>query len=66
MADAFKDLNVDARSAEQGGPNHCFYVEHKDGPTVIRDEDGELPYPEDEHYNVDGKTLQVCGFFSTL
>lgn len=58
-ADAFKTLRVDLRSARQGGPNHCFYVEHKDGPTILRDEDGELPFPEEQFYDVDGKTLQV-------
>lgn len=59
MADAFKDLNVDPRSAGQGGPNRCFYVEHKDGPAVARDEDGELPWPEEQVYDIDGKMLQV-------
>lgn len=59
MVDAFKDLKVDPRSAGQGGPNHCFYVEHMNGPTVVRDEDGELPFPEDQHYSADGRNFQV-------
>jgi len=59
MADAFRDLGVDSRSALEGGPNHCFYVEHMDGPTVLRDEDGELPFHEDQYYPVDNKKLQV-------
>ena len=61
MANAFKDLDVDPRSAGTGGPNHCFYVEHKDGPTVIRDENGELPFEEDQYYMADNKKYQVSG-----
>ena len=60
MKDAFKDLNVDTRSAGQGGPNHCFYIEHQNGPTVVRDKDGELPFAEDQYYVADNKKYQVC------
>ncbi|KAJ4347557.1 Mitochondrial import inner membrane translocase subunit tim8 [Ascochyta clinopodiicola] len=66
MGDAFKDLQVDPRSAGNGGPNHCFYVEHMNGPTVIRDEDGELPFEEDQHYNVDGKDYQVTQAYAKI
>lgn len=59
MADAFKDLKVDPRSAGDGGPNHCFFVEHMNGDVVIRNEDGELPFPEDQRYNADGKKYQA-------
>ena len=62
MKDAFKDLNVDTRSAGQGGPNHCFYIEHQNGPTVVRDKDGELPFAEDQYYVADNKKYQVCWF----
>lgn len=61
MGDAFKGINVDPRPAGQGGPNHCFYIEHMNGPTVFRDEDGELPFEEDQYYPVEGKKLRVCG-----
>ncbi|KZM28694.1 Mitochondrial import inner membrane translocase subunit tim8 [Ascochyta rabiei] len=66
MADAFKDLNVDPRSAGSGGPNHCFYVEHMNGPAVTRDEDGELPFEEDQHYLVDGKDYQVTQAYAKI
>jgi hypothetical protein len=66
MANAFKDLNVDPRSAGTGGPNHCFYVELEDGPTVIRDEDGELPFEEDQYYMADDKKYQVSGGWSSI
>ncbi|KAF3046022.1 hypothetical protein E8E12_010385 [Didymella heteroderae] len=59
VGDAFKALNVDARPAGQGGPNHCFYVEHMNGPTVIPDEDGEMPFEEDQYYEADGKKYRV-------
>jgi hypothetical protein len=59
MSAAFSALKVDARSAGQGGPNHCFYTEHMNGPTVIRDEDGDLPFEEDQHYIVNGRDYQV-------
>lgn len=62
VGEAFKDIKVDPRPAGQGGPNHCFYVEHMNGPTVIRDEDGELPFEEDQYYPVDGKNYRVCDY----
>lgn len=60
VGDAFKALNVDPRSKGQGGPNQCFYLEHMNGPTVIRDENGELPFEEEQHYKADGKDYRVC------
>lgn len=60
LGDAFTDIGVDARSSAQGGPNHCFYITHSDGPTVHRDEDGELPFHDGQYYPVDGKDLRVC------
>ncbi|KAF3046600.1 hypothetical protein E8E12_011154 [Didymella heteroderae] len=51
----FKGLNIDGRSAEMGGPNHCFYIEHKDCPTVKRNKDGSLAVEVDQKYNVEGK-----------
>lgn len=60
MTDTFKEIGVDTRSAGQGGPNHCFYVTHNDGPIVHRNEDGELPYHDEQYYPVDGKDYRVC------
>ncbi|KAJ4373529.1 Mitochondrial import inner membrane translocase subunit tim8 [Didymella sp. IMI 355093] len=59
VGDAFKEIKVDPRPAGQGGPNHCFYVEHMNGPTVIPDEDGEIPFEEDQYYYADGKKYRV-------
>lgn len=60
LGDAFRAINVDSRSAGKGGPNHCFYVEHMNGPTVIPDEDGEIPEVEDQYYMAEGNKYQVC------
>ncbi|KAF1928402.1 uncharacterized protein M421DRAFT_160407 [Didymella exigua CBS 183.55] len=59
VGDAFRDLHIDPRPAGHGGPNHCFYVEHMNGPTVILDDDGELPFEEDQYYPADGKKYRV-------
>jgi hypothetical protein len=56
---AFREIRVDPRPVGQGGPNHCFYVEHMNGPTVIPDEDGEIPFEEDQYYPTDGKKYRV-------
>ena len=39
----FKGLNVNGKSAEMSGPNHCFYLEHKNGPTIKKNNDGSIP-----------------------
>jgi len=59
MADTFEELGVDPRSALGGGPNHCYYVEHNDGPLVHRNENGELPNHDEQYYNVDSKKPRV-------
>jgi hypothetical protein len=57
---AFEALGLDWRSADQGGPNHCFYVQHANGPAVILDEETHLmPEPRDQRYEVDGTLYKV-------
>ncbi|KAH3950585.1 hypothetical protein HBI56_204730 [Parastagonospora nodorum] len=34
MRPAFRDLNIDMRPVEHGGPNHCFSVQHRAGPSI--------------------------------
>lgn len=63
LGDAFRAINVDPRSAGKGGPNTCFYVEHMNGPTVILDEDNEMPFAEDQYYMADGNKYRVCNCF---
>jgi hypothetical protein len=59
MSNMFKGLNIDGRSAEMGGPNHCFYIEHKNGPTVKKNSDGSLPAEVDQKYDVQSKEYRV-------
>lgn len=59
MSNMCKALNIDGRSAEMGGPNHCFFVEHKNGPTVKKNEDGSLPAEVDQKYDAEGKEYRV-------
>ncbi|KAI4941226.1 hypothetical protein J4E91_010916 [Alternaria rosae] len=40
---AFDEIGLDTKAAKDGGPNHCFKVNHRDGPAIKRDEKGELP-----------------------
>jgi hypothetical protein len=56
---AFAGLGIDTRSAGNGGPNHCFKLEHKDSPAVFLDEDGNMPLPSEQRYSVDGKIYKV-------
>lgn len=56
---AFEAMGVDWRSAGQGGPNHCFFLQHKDGPAVILNEEQMLPDEADQRYEVDGKAYKV-------
>lgn len=59
MGNMFKGLNVNGKSAEMGGPNHCFYLEHKNGPTVKKNSDGSLPAEVDQKYDAEGKEYRV-------
>lgn len=59
MGNMFKGLSIDGRSAQMGGPNHCFYIEHKNSPTVKRNADGSLPAEIDQRYDVEGKEYRV-------
>lgn len=48
-----RDLSTDPRSAGQGGPNHRFYVQHKEGPAMLRDKNSYLPLNSwDQRYRV--------------
>jgi hypothetical protein len=62
LGDAFQAINVDPRPAGKGGPNHCFYVEHMNGPTVIPDQDGTIPFEDEQYYEANGKKYRVCDY----
>ena len=59
MKDAFDELGLDTMAAKDGGPNKCFKINHRDGPAIIRNEDGSLPGETKQFYEVCGKKYQV-------
>lgn len=53
LGNVFTELNTDPRSAGEGGPNHCFYVQHSDSPAMLRDQNNEIPRnARDQRYRV--------------
>ncbi|KAF9699865.1 hypothetical protein EKO04_002094 [Ascochyta lentis] len=66
MGSMFKALGIDGKSAELGGPNHCFYLEHKNGPTVKKNVDGTLPEEADQTYEAEGNEYRVTGAYSRI
>lgn len=56
---AFDELGLDTRSSKDGGPNHCFKVNHRDGVAIKRNEDGSLPSEAKQYYDVCGKEYRV-------
>jgi|SRR5690242_854005 len=56
---AFAELGIETASSADGGPNLCFYVEHKYGPTVQRPPNGQWPEPNQQYYMVDNKRFRV-------
>lgn len=47
---AFDELGMKTASSGNGGPNHCFQIDHSDGPKVVRDKDGKLPAMAEQKY----------------
>ncbi|KAI4645727.1 hypothetical protein J4E93_005305 [Alternaria ventricosa] len=66
MKNTFDALDADTRPAGKGGPNHCFRLQHSNGPTVILDKNGKMPYLSSQRYEADGKTYRVTGAYSTV
>ncbi|CAN9190957.1 unnamed protein product [Alternaria alternata] len=58
---AFDELGLDTRSSKDGGPNHCFKVNHRDGVAIKRNEDGSLPSEAKQYYDVCGKEYRATG-----
>lgn len=56
---AFTELGIGTASSADGGPNHCYYVEHKYGPTVQLPPTGGWPEPEQQYYMVGDKRYRV-------
>lgn len=56
---AFAELGIGTASSVDGGPNRCFYVEHKYGPTVQRPPNGQWPEPNQQYYMVGDRKYRV-------
>jgi hypothetical protein len=53
---AFNELGMKTESSGKGGPNHCFEINHFDGPKVMKDKDNKLPGMAEQKY-----TDESCG-----
>ncbi|CAA9963121.1 hypothetical protein PTMSG1_06489 [Pyrenophora teres f. maculata] len=58
---ALQTIGADGGSSTHGGDNVCYMFEHRDGPAIIRDENGDLPEVEDQYYVVNGKVYRATG-----
>jgi hypothetical protein len=47
---AFVELGIKTQSKNNGGPNQCVQIDHKNGPKVIRDKYGKLPPLNQQKY----------------
>ncbi|KAH4262798.1 hypothetical protein HBH70_112040 [Parastagonospora nodorum] len=66
MRPAFRDLNIDMRPVEHGGPNHCFSVQHQAGPSIKKLPDGTWPEMKDQWYEVNGVWYRETGGFARI
>ncbi|CAN9253875.1 unnamed protein product [Alternaria alternata] len=57
---AFDELGLDTRSSKDGGPNHCFKVNHRDGVAIKRNEDGSLPSEAKQYYDATGASYEFA------
>ncbi|CAE7194196.1 hypothetical protein P3342_009594 [Pyrenophora teres f. teres] len=56
---AFDELGLDTKASKDGGPNHCFKIDHRNGPAIKRNPDGSLPSEENQYYDACGKTYRA-------
>ncbi|KAF2034982.1 hypothetical protein EK21DRAFT_55359, partial [Setomelanomma holmii] len=63
---AFGELGISTLNPADGGPNTCYHVEHKDGPTVKRDKDRQLPNAYKQYCKAGSRTLRETQGFTTL
>lgn len=59
ISPAFRALGVDMRPAENGGPNHCFSVQHMNSSSIKRLPNGMWPEVKDQWYEVNGVWYRV-------
>ncbi|KAH8727561.1 hypothetical protein GQ44DRAFT_648667 [Phaeosphaeriaceae sp. PMI808] len=63
---AFGEMGIDSRSSQDGGPNTCYHIEHKYGPTVERGPGGQWPEPNSQWYRVGLRRLRETEAYTTL
>ncbi|KAI4629998.1 uncharacterized protein J4E87_003185 [Alternaria ethzedia] len=67
LQDMLKELHADDRDSRDGGDNICHTIQHQDGPTLEKDENGEVPEdPREQYYKVEGRRYRVTGADSTI
>jgi len=59
IEDMLDEINAYSNDSRHGGDNICHALQHRDGTAVERDENGNLPDEEDQHYNVNGREYRV-------
>jgi hypothetical protein len=47
---AFDELGIKTESKANGGPNECVQLDHRDGPSVVRNKDDKLPPIDQQKY----------------
>jgi hypothetical protein len=63
---AFAQLGIGTAAKVDGGPNECFYVEHRYGDAVERLPGGEWPELGEQWYVVGGKRYRVSTPFPSF
>jgi hypothetical protein len=59
---AFGELGISTLSSVDGGPNTCYHIEHKYGPTVELDQNRQWPDPSNQYYTAGGRRMRVSAW----
>lgn len=58
----FTDLGIDPKSPLDNGPNHCFHIEHYDGPNVHLINGAMPKETSDQWYTANGRDYRVSHY----
>ncbi|EDU42578.1 hypothetical protein PtrSN002B_005289 [Pyrenophora tritici-repentis] len=62
LDDALEAIGADGESSTNGGDNVCYHFQHQNGPAILRDMNGCIPYAvADQYYVVNEKTYKATG-----
>ncbi|PWO20020.1 hypothetical protein A1F95_10784, partial [Pyrenophora tritici-repentis] len=59
-------LSILTSSTWQNGPNRCYFINHKDGPAIIRDPRGNLPPVNNQWYYVNNRPYRATNAEFTI